>query len=129
MATVRSRDTRPELRVRKALHAAGLRYRIHANLPGKPDLVFPSRRIAVFVHGCFWHRHPDPACKLARFPKSRREFWIPKLEGNAKRDTAIQIELGSRGWNIIVIWECKTSDPLELARVVDEVRTSPIVAH
>jgi DNA mismatch endonuclease (patch repair protein) len=83
MARVRGRDTKPEMRVRRALHAAGLRYRLHAKgLPGRPDLVLPSRRVAVFVHGCFWHRHPDPTRKLARLPKSRLDFWLPKLDGS-----------------------------------------------
>src|SRR5689334_15582438 len=77
MARVRGKDTKPEMRVRRALHAAGLRFRLHArDLPGRPDIVFRSRRIAVFVHGCFWHRHADPSCKLARLPKTRVGFWL-----------------------------------------------------
>jgi DNA mismatch endonuclease (patch repair protein) len=118
MARVRRRDTKPEMRVRSALHATGLRFRLQAKkLPGRPDLVFPSRRIAVFVHGCFWHRHPDPDCKLARLPKSRLDFWLPKLEGNRARDERVRAQLEGLGWTVIEVWECQTkADPLrELA--------------
>lgn len=111
MARVRGRDTKPEMLVRRALHAAGLRYRLHAkDLPGKPDIVLPSRRVAVFVHGCFWHRHPDPNCKLARLPKSRLDFWIPKLEGNRARDERKKAELEALGWTVVEVWECGTDD-------------------
>lgn len=121
MALVRSRDTKPELRVRKALHAAGLRYRLHdRRLPGVPDLVFPGRRIALFVHGCFWHRHPG--CAAARLPKSRREFWEPKLAGNVERDKRTQAALVALGWMVMVIWECETRDPAALARLAENIR-------
>lgn len=107
MARVRSRNTKPELRVRKVLHAAGLRYKLHdRRLPGAPDLVFPSRRLALFVHGCFWHRHTG--CPAARLPKSRLDFWEPKLEGNAERDKKKRAELEAMGWRVFVIWECET---------------------
>ena len=87
MSRVRGKDTKPELLVRRLVHGMGYRYRLHRrDLPGTPDLVFPGRRKVIFVHGCFWHRHPDPACKLARLPKSRTDFWLPKLEGNRARD-------------------------------------------
>lgn len=110
MALVRGQDTKPEMRVRKALHAAGLRYRLHdKKLPGSPDLVFPSRRIALFVHGCFWHRHPG--CAAARLPKSHQEFWAAKLAGNVERDKRNHAALESAGWKVIVIWECETRDP------------------
>jgi DNA mismatch endonuclease, patch repair protein len=109
MARVRGRDTKPEMRVRRALHAAGLRYRLHAKgLPGRPDLIFPSRRAVVFVHGCFWHRHPDPACKLARLPKSKLDFWLPKLEGNRARDERVRAQLEGLGWRVVEVWECQT---------------------
>src|SRR5207244_510697 len=102
MALVRGRDTKPELRVRRALHAAGLRYRLQAkDLIGKPDLVFRDRRIAVFVHGCFWHQYPDPNCRLARMPKSKLDFWAPKLKGNRLRDERVKISLEKRGWRVI----------------------------
>jgi DNA mismatch endonuclease (patch repair protein) len=87
MAKVRSRNTKPERVVRRLVYSLGFRYRLHvAHVPGKPDLVFASRRKAIFVHGCFWHRHAEPACKLARMPKSRLDFWKPKLERNRLRD-------------------------------------------
>ncbi len=98
MARVRSKDTKPEWRVRRALHAAGLRYRLHDRaLPGRPELVLPSRRLVIFVHGCFWHRHADPACPFARLPKTRREFWLPKLEANAARDGLTEARLRDAG--------------------------------
>lgn len=110
MALVRGRDTKPEMRVRKALHAAGLRYRLHVrSLPGVPDLVFPSRRVALFVHGCFWHRHPG--CKAARLPKSRLEFWGPKLAKNVERDKRNRAALKAAGWKVMEIWECETRKP------------------
>lgn len=127
MALVRSRDTQPEMRVRKALHAAGLRYRLHdRRLPGAPDLVFPSRRIAVFVHGCFWHRHPG--CAAARLPKSRQEFWEPKLAGNVERDKRQQGELEARGWTVLVIWECETRNPAALAQLARRIGDAPVRA-
>ncbi|WP_080427147.1 very short patch repair endonuclease [Burkholderia ubonensis] len=111
MARIKGRDTKLEMRVRRALYASGLRYRLYMkDLPGKPDIVFRSRRIAVFVHGCFWHQHPDPACKLARMPKSKLEFWQPKLAGNRLRDVKVREQLEARGWHVIEVWECQTSD-------------------
>lgn len=87
MSRVRSKNTVPELAVRRLVHALGYRFRLHRrDLPGTPDLAFPGHHKAIFVHGCFWHRHPDPDCKLARMPKSRQEFWKLKLEGNRARD-------------------------------------------
>ena len=109
MALVRSRDTKPELRVRRVLHATGLRYRLHdRRLPGSPDLVFPSRRVVLFVHGCFWHRHTG--CAAARLPKSRLEFWEPKLAGNVLRDQRQREALEAAGWTVLVVWECETKD-------------------
>ncbi|MEZ5939294.1 MAG: DNA mismatch endonuclease Vsr [Hyphomonadaceae bacterium] len=110
MSLVRGRDTGPELVVRRRLHALGYRYRLHAReLPGKPDLVFPSRRAVVFVHGCFWHRHPDPTCKLARLPKSRLDFWLPKLETNRERDNRNVAALEGLGWRVFIAWECEVA--------------------
>jgi DNA mismatch endonuclease (patch repair protein) len=117
MALIRHKDTKPELRVRKALHAAGLRYRLHdRRLPGRPDITFPSRKAVVFVHGCFFHQHPG--CPRARLPKSRREFWAPKLEGNVQRDLVTTARLRDEGWTVFVIWECETerSDHLDQLR-------------
>jgi len=114
MALVRSVDTKPEMRVRRAAHSMGYRYRLHAkDLPGKPDLVFRSRKAAILVHGCFWHQHTD--CKLARTPKSRIEFWRNKLEGNKVRDVRKLAELKAAGWRVLVIWECETRDEKSLA--------------
>lgn len=126
MARVKDRNTKPEMRVRRALHAAGLRYRLHAkNLPGKPDLVFCSRRVAVFVHGCFWHQHPCPSCKLARMPKSKLDFWRPKLEGNRLRDVKVREQLEALGWAVVEIWECQLSDQ-ELQSLAAWLRQLPI---
>lgn len=87
MARVKGKGSSAELTIRRLVHRLGYRYRLHGGkLPGRPDLVFPGRKKVIFVHGCFWHRHPDPDCKLARLPKSRHEFWVPKLEGNRARD-------------------------------------------
>ena len=114
MARVRSRNTRPELFVRCLIFALGYRYRLHAQeLPGQPDIVFRKRRKVIFVHGCFWHRHKG--CALARLPKSRADFWIPKLEGNKKRDEKNRRELVRQGWNVMVIWECQITKPDRLA--------------
>lgn len=125
MARVRARDTKPEMRVRRAFHAAGLRYRLHIRaLPGTPDLVFASRRAVVFVHGCFWHRHPG--CKNARLPKSRLDFWAPKLTSNAERDRRQQRMLRRLGWHVIVIWECQTKNVGKLRRLVERVRAFPM---
>jgi DNA mismatch endonuclease (patch repair protein) len=108
MSRVRSRDTKPELAVRHLLHRLGFRYRLHdRQLPGAPDLVFKSRRKVIFIHGCFWHRHSDPACKLARLPKSKLDFWQTKLEANRSRDLRNQAELDATGWRHLVVWECE----------------------
>jgi len=115
MSQVRGKDTGPEMAVRRLVHALGYRYRLHRkDLPGRPDLVFPSRRKVIFVHGCFWHRHPDPDCKLARLPKSRLDFWKPKLEGNRKRDVENQKKLRGEGWEVLVIWECELGNKTSL---------------
>lgn len=108
MALVRNRDTKPEMLVRRMVHGLGFRYRLHERkLPGSPDLVFKSRRKAIFVNGCFWHRHPDPSCKLARMPKSQLDIWRPKLEGNRQRDLRNQSELEAMGWKYLIVWECE----------------------
>lgn len=108
MSQVRSRDTTPELRVRKVAHAMGLRYRLNRkDLPGKPDLVFPRYRVVIFVHGCFWHRHTD--CRKATVPKTRTTFWNDKFEANVQRDARVTAQLESLGWTVHTIWECETS--------------------
>ncbi|WP_275099856.1 very short patch repair endonuclease [Sedimenticola hydrogenitrophicus] len=125
MRAVCSRDTTPEMAVRRFLHAAGLRYRLHdRRLPGSPDLVFPSRRIALFVHGCFWHQHPG--CAAAKRPRSRLEYWTRKLDGNMERDHRQCAELAAAGWEVIVIWECETRDSSALARLAEDIRSRPL---
>lgn len=109
MSRVRARNTKPELIVRRLLHSRGYRYRLHdKRLPGKPDLVFAGRRKLIFVHGCFWHRHGE--CTLARMPKSRIDFWRPKLEANQARDQVNIARLEEMGWRVLVIWECELRD-------------------
>lgn len=111
MARIRGRHSKPEMLVRRMIHALGFRYRLHdKRLPGSPDLVFRSRRKVIFIHGCFWHRHPAPSCKLARMPKSRLDFWQPKLRANRERDLKKQQELEALGWKFLVVWECELSD-------------------
>ncbi len=115
MGLIRSRDTKPEMIVRRLVHSMGYRHRLHApELPGRPDLVFRPRKRVVFVHGCFWHRHDDPNCKLARLPKSRQDFWLPKLSKNAERDAQHIAALEKMGWRVLTIWECQLKDASEL---------------
>lgn len=104
MSGIRGKNTRPELFIRRALHARGLRYRLHSSgLPGRPDLVFPARRAVVFVHGCFWHGHD---CPLFRLPSTRTDFWRDKIESNRARDHRVKSELAALGWRQLDIWEC-----------------------
>lgn len=106
MSSIRSKDTRPELRVRSLVHQMGYRFRLHRKeLPGRPDLVFPGRRAVIFVHGCFWHRHSKPSCPLARLPKSRLDFWAVKLEASRGRDSMNLGKLTLHHWRVLVIWE------------------------
>ena len=108
MRAIRSKDTKPELAVRRLVHGMGYRYRLHRHdLPGRPDLVFPGRRKVLFVHGCFWHSHPDPACRRSHQPKTNREYWAPKLRRNQDRDRENRSRLLELGWEVLVIWECE----------------------
>lgn len=119
MARVRGRDTRPELVVRRLLHAMGYRYRLQAkDLPGRPDIVFRGRKKTILVHGCFWHRHPDATCKLARLPKSRLDFWLSKLEANRTRDLANVAALEALGWQVLLVWECGLQDREHLGNML-----------
>jgi DNA mismatch endonuclease (patch repair protein) len=121
MAAIRGADTRPELIVRKALHARGFRYRLHAkDIPGKPDIVLPKYGAAIFVHGCFWHGHD---CPLFKWPKTRKEFWREKIGRNKARDIAVRRELGAGGWRLAVVWECalKGRGRLALPHVIDSL--------
>ena len=107
MAGIRGRDTVPEHAVRSVAHRMGLRFRLHRkDLPGRPDLIFPRHRLAVFVHGCFWHRHEG--CRYAYMPKSRVEFWKEKFSGNVVRDRRNEEALRNLGWQVLTIWECET---------------------
>jgi len=107
MSGIRSRNTKPEIIVRKYLHAAGMRFRLSpSHLPGKPDIVLAKYRTVVLVHGCFWHQHAG--CKFAARPASNRQFWADKLGGNVARDKRVRRLLRKAGWNVIVVWECQT---------------------
>jgi DNA mismatch endonuclease, patch repair protein len=107
MQSVGTRDTGPEMTVRRLLHGLGFRYRLHSKrLPGKPDIVFPVRKKAIFVHGCFWHGHD---CAKGQLPKSRREYWEPKLKTNIARDAAQVIALQALGWSALTVWQCETT--------------------
>ncbi len=110
MRAIRSKGMKPELAIRRLVHAMGYRYRLHRHdLPGRPDLVFPGRRQVIFVHGCFWHQHPDPNCKLAHRPRSNLEYWEPKLRRNQERDIEHRARLTELGWDVLVIWECEVT--------------------
>ena len=118
MASVRSKNTRTEIRVRQTVFGLGFRYRLHAaNLPGKPDLAFPSLKKVILVHGCFWHHHSG--CPRSRFPRTRREFWVPKLKGNVRRDRAIETKLRKLGWKVLIVWECQTRDLNRMSRILE----------
>lgn len=106
MSRIRSRDTVPELVLRSLLHRAGFRFRLHPKqLPGRPDVILPKYRTAIFVHGCFWHRHRG--CRNATTPSTRPEFWQAKFEGNVSRDARNHLELETAGWNVLTVWECE----------------------
>jgi DNA mismatch endonuclease (patch repair protein) len=112
MAGIRGRNTQPELVLRKGLHQAGFRYRLHAKgLPGKPDLMFPKYRAVIFVHGCFWHGHD---CALFKWPSTRQDFWRAKITGNVTRDEKVNEMLLSAGWRVLTVWECALKGPERL---------------
>lgn len=114
MRSVRQKDTTPERRVRSVAHRAGYRFRLQRrDLPGTPDIVFPRHRVCIFVHGCFWHRHPG--CRAATTPESHEDYWRPKFEANIERDHRKIAELEALGWRVGVIWECETRDPQSIA--------------
>ena len=120
MAGIGGKNTRPELLVRKGLHAAGFRYRLHDRaLPGKPDIVLPKYRAVIFVHGCFWHRHPG--CRYASTPATRPEFWASKFSANVARDSAARSALLLAGWRVATIWECALRTEAGVAAVRDVV--------
>ncbi|MBD8147456.1 DNA mismatch endonuclease Vsr [Pseudomonas fluorescens] len=126
MSKIKGKDTKPEMIVRSMCHELGLRYRLHRkDLPGTPDLVFRKYRLCLFVHGCFWHRHPG--CKYAYTPKSRLDFWLPKLAKNVERDARTQRALEEAGWRAAIIWECQTKDRdtlrAEIQKIIDPCST------
>lgn len=124
MSAIRSKDTGPEMLVRRYLHACGLRYKLHlGRLPGKPDLVFPRYHTVLFVHGCFWHRHPG--CSFAATPATRPEFWARKFAGNVARDQTNAAALKEMGWQVLTVWECETRDPL----AVDQLFWQTVAGH
>lgn len=113
MSRIGQKDTAPEIAVRQTLHGLGVRFRLHRrDLPGTPDVVLPGRRLALLVHGCFWHRHAG--CRFAYTPKSRPEFWKTKFARNVDRDREVEVVLAELGWRVEVIWECETRDPAVL---------------
>lgn len=122
MSRVRGKDTKPEMMVRRLVHSMGYRYRLHSDkLPGRPDMVFAGRRKVIFVHGCFWHRHGGdcPLTRMPKLPKSRLDFWEPKLEKNRVRDQEKQRRLREMGWDYLIVWECQLRD---LDKVAERVR-------
>ncbi|WP_175964353.1 very short patch repair endonuclease [Burkholderia pyrrocinia] len=121
MSGIRRQDTQPEIVVRRSLHAMGLRFRLHRrDLPGVPDVVLPGRRIAIFVHGCFWHMHPN--CRLSKLPETRRDFWQAKLEANVRRDRRTVETLLSMGWRVLTVWECAVRTDAKAIKLSQELR-------
>lgn len=119
MAGIRGRDTKPEILVRRFLHKVGLRFRLKTDLVGRPDLVLPKHQAVVFVHGCYWHRHPG--CKYATSPSSNRSFWKQKFRENVARDKRVQISLERNGWRVFVVWECEL-ETRRLASLARDIR-------
>jgi len=125
MGRIRGKDTKPELIVRRLAHSLGYRFRLHrVGLPGRPDLVFPRYRTVVFVHGCFWHRHPG--CPCAAVPKTRPEFWAAKFVSNVARDARNQAELRKLGWSVVVLWECEVEKPHFVAKQLHRALRAPV---
>lgn len=127
MSAIRGRNTQPEMRVRRYLHAAGLRYRLHDRfLPGRPDIVLPRRKVAIFVHGCFWHQHPG--CPYATTPATRSDFWQKKFAANKIRDAQAVDRLIALGWQVLTIWECETKAEVALEAITQAILTTPPTA-
>jgi DNA mismatch endonuclease (patch repair protein) len=120
MSGIRGKNTKPELALRRSLHALGFRYRPHAKgIPGKPDIVMPKYRAVIFVHGCFWHRHAG--CRYATVPATRHEFWAAKFEANVARDAAVQSALREASWRVGTVWECALRTEIAIAQTRDMV--------
>lgn len=123
MSGIRSKNTRPEVSLRRELHRRGFRFRLHAsNVPGKPDMVLPKFRAAIFVHGCFWHGHD---CKYFKMPRTRPEFWSAKIAQNRNRDIVVRELLSKSGWRQLIVWECAVRDktPAQQAKIADAIAT------
>lgn len=116
MSGIRGKNTKPEIVLRKLLHARGFRFRLHTALPGRPDLVFQKWNAVIFVHGCFWHRHE---CSIFKWPSSRHRFWRTKINGNADRDQRNIQKLLETGWRVAIVWECATRDRVRLQKIAD----------
>ena len=120
MAAIKSKNTKPEIEVRKMLHALGYRFRLHKkDLPGKPDIVLPKYRTVIFVNGCFWHQHEN--CKYASLPKTKIDFWKNKLEGNKLRDKLKESQLKDLGWKVIIIWECQLKQRINVQDLIKDL--------
>lgn len=127
MSRIRASNTAPELAVRRLCHSWGYRFRLHRrDLPGTPDLVFPRLRKVVMVHGCFWHRHQDPACKNAVLPKTRREWWAAKFGRNVARDARNEESLLALGWEVLVLWECEIRADGHRTRLAEFLGSQPV---
>ena len=125
MSRIRSKDTKPEIAVRKFLYANGFRYVLHRkSLPGKPDLSNESKKVAVFVNGCFWHHHGK--CKRAKWPKTNQEYWIPKIKKNSRKDSSNKAKLEKMGWSVHIIWECETSEPQALKELLNKIKKAKL---
>lgn len=122
MAGIRSKNSRAELIVRRLLFASGYRFRLHRrDLPGTPDIVMPGRKVAIFVHGCFWHMHYG--CRFAKLPATRPEFWGAKLQGNSERDRRTTLSFLAMGWRVLWLWECATRSPIATASLSERIGT------
>jgi DNA mismatch endonuclease (patch repair protein) len=125
MSAIKGKDSLPEILVRRHLFRGGLRFRLHVKgLPGRPDIVLRRFGAIVFVHGCFWHRHPH--CRFATTPDTRQEFWLEKFKANVARDTAQMAQLEKLGWKVHVIWECESRDSARLDRLISDIRAESI---
>lgn len=123
MSRIRSKDTKPELALRSALHRMGFRFRVNARqLPGKPDIVLPKYGTVVFVHGCFWHRHEG--CKVANTPKSNTEFWEEKFTRNVERDRVSKEKLEASGWRVIIVWECELKNSVLVTKCAEQIASA-----
>lgn len=123
MQQVKGKNTQPKIQVRSLLHRMGYRFRLHRkDLPGTPDIVFPSRRLAVFVHGCYWHGH---GCRIGQLPKSRLQYWQPKIAANRERDRRKEAALIDAGWHVAVVWQCQLGDAEQLAVRLRKILDTP----